>query len=111
MLITTPSRPARRGVKIVFGVGFERRLIAFEGEEIIGLVGDDLVGDFDLTSHGVDGHQRAFKLLDDRVERWRAPLRSAGRIPRATLIVPCKVNALLLTQREPCFWVKALGTR
>jgi len=27
-------------------------------------VGDDLVGDLDLAAHGVDGHQRAFELLD-----------------------------------------------
>src|SRR3984893_13801354 len=50
------------GVKVVFRIGFERRLVALEGEHVIGFVGDDLVGDLDLTAHGVDGHQRAFEL-------------------------------------------------
>jgi len=53
----------RRGVEVVFGIGFERRLVAPEGEHIIGLVGDDLVSDLDLTAHGIDGHQRTFDLL------------------------------------------------
>jgi hypothetical protein len=51
------------GAEIVLDIGFQRRLVAFEGEQIIGLVGDDLVGDLDLTAHGVDGHQRARELV------------------------------------------------
>jgi hypothetical protein len=62
---------------------------------------------FRLTAIRAGGFRAGSWDLDGRVERWRA----AGRMPRATLIVPCKVNALLLTQREPCFWVKTLGTR
>jgi hypothetical protein len=27
-------------------------------------MGHDFVGDVDLTAHGIDGHQRAFELLD-----------------------------------------------
>src|ERR1700733_9176284 len=53
----------RRGVEIVFYVGFQGRLVALEGEHVIGLVGNDPVGDVDLTTHGVDGHQRALELL------------------------------------------------
>ena len=46
----------RRGVKVVFGIGFEGWLITLQGEDVIGFVGDDFVGDLDLTAHGVDGH-------------------------------------------------------
>jgi len=57
------SRIARRSsAEIVLDVGFQRRLIAFQGEQIIGLVGDDLVGNLDLAAHGIDGDQRPFKL-------------------------------------------------
>ena len=52
-----------RGFEIAFDIGFERGLIAFESEEIIGAMGDDFVGDFDLTAHRVDGDERAFELL------------------------------------------------
>src|SRR5258708_26123343 len=51
------------GSEIVLDIGFERGLVALEGEQVIGLVGDDLVGDFDLAAHGVDGHQSALELL------------------------------------------------
>jgi len=36
---------------------------ALEGEHVIGLMFNDLVGNGDLTAHGIDGHQRAFELL------------------------------------------------
>ena len=52
-----------RGAEIVLDIGFEGGLVAFEGEQVIGLVGDDLVGDLDLAAHGVDGDERAFELL------------------------------------------------
>ena len=57
------SSPAGRGVEIGLDLGFEGRLIALERQQIIGLVGDDLVGDVDLTAHGIDGDERAFELL------------------------------------------------
>ena len=53
----------RRGVEIVFDIGFEGRLIALQRQQEIGLVFDDLVGDFDLTAHGVDGDEGAFELF------------------------------------------------
>jgi hypothetical protein len=36
-------------------------------------VGDDLVGEVDLAAHGVDGHQRPFKLIGcgEVVEEFR----------------------------------------
>ena len=49
--------------EVIFGIGFERWLVTFEGENVVGFVGDDLVSDLDLTTHGVDGDQRAFELL------------------------------------------------
>jgi hypothetical protein len=52
----------RRVLEITFDIGFERGLIALQSEEIIGVVVDDLVGDFDLAAHGVDGDERAFEL-------------------------------------------------
>ena len=48
--------------EITFDIGFERGLISFEREEIIGAMVDDLVGDFDLATHGVDGDERAVEL-------------------------------------------------
>ena len=53
----------RRGVEITCDVAFQGRLVAFQPQEIIGSVRDDLVGDRDLAAHGVDGDQRAFKLF------------------------------------------------
>src|ERR1700741_1966381 len=49
--------------EIVLDVGFEGGLVALEGEQVIGLVGNDLVGDGDLAAHGVDAHERVFELL------------------------------------------------
>ena len=53
----------RRGAEIVLDIGFERRLIALEGQQVIGLVGDNPVGDLDLAAHGVDADQGALELL------------------------------------------------
>jgi hypothetical protein len=50
------------GTEVVSDLGFEGRLVALEGEQVIGLMFDDLVGDRDLAAHGVDGHQRALEL-------------------------------------------------
>ena len=52
----------RSGTEVVSDLGFEGWLVAFEGEQVIGLMFDDLVGDRDLATHGVDGHQRALEL-------------------------------------------------
>jgi hypothetical protein len=53
----------RSGAEIVHDIGFEGGLVALEREQVIGLVGDDLVGDVDLAAHSVDGDQGAFELL------------------------------------------------
>ena len=53
----------RGGAEIVDDVVFEGGLGALERQDVIGLVGDDPVGDLDLTAHGVDGDQGAFELL------------------------------------------------
>ena len=37
-----------RGAEIVLDIGFERGLVALEGEQVIGLVSNDLVGNLDL---------------------------------------------------------------
>src|SRR5271165_1687735 len=50
------------GAEIVLDIGFECRLVAFEGEQVIGLIRDDLVGDLDLAAHSVDGDECAFEL-------------------------------------------------
>ena len=50
------------GAEIVLDIGFEGRLVALEGEQVVGLMGDDLVGDPDLAAHGVDRDQRTFEL-------------------------------------------------
>ena len=53
----------RRGAEIVLDIGLQRRLIALEGQQVIGLMGDDPVGDLDLAAHGIDTDQRALELL------------------------------------------------
>src|SRR5436305_11700683 len=51
------------GAKVVRDIGFKRRLIALQRQQIVGAMGEDLVGNLDLTPHGIDGHQRTFELL------------------------------------------------
>ena len=53
----------RCAVEVGLDVGFQGGLVALEGEQVVGLVGDDLVGDLDLAAHGVDGDQGALELL------------------------------------------------
>ena len=53
----------RRGFEVGFDLGFQGRLIALQRQQKIGLVFDDLGGDFDLTPHGVDGDEGAFELF------------------------------------------------
>ena len=43
-------------------IGFEGRLIALEGEDIVGGVIEDFLSDVDLTAHGVDGDDGAGEL-------------------------------------------------
>ena len=52
----------RRGFEIGVDLRFQRRLIAFQRQQKIGLVLDDLGGDVDLAAHGVDGDESAFEL-------------------------------------------------
>ena len=52
-----------RGAEIVLDIGIERRLNAFESEQIIGFVGEDPVCDFDLATDGIDGDERALELF------------------------------------------------
>ena len=47
----------RRGFEIGFDFGFQGRLIAFQRQQEIGLVLDDLGGDLDLTPNRVDGDE------------------------------------------------------
>jgi hypothetical protein len=42
----------RSGTEVVCNLGFERWLVAFEGQQVIGLVLNNLIGDGDLTAHG-----------------------------------------------------------
>src|ERR1700737_2116001 len=51
------------GAEIVSDIGFERGLVALEGKQVIGLMGDDLIGDLDLAAHGIDDHECALELL------------------------------------------------
>ena len=53
----------RSGTEVVGDFGFERWLVALESEQVVGLVLDDLVGDGDLASNRIDGHQRSFDLF------------------------------------------------
>jgi hypothetical protein len=59
----TTSSFCQNGVEIIGDLGFERWLIALEGEQVVSLVFNDLIGDGDLTAHSVDGHQRSFELF------------------------------------------------
>ena len=43
-------------------IGFERRLVAFEGQQEISLMDDNPVCNLDLSAHGVDGHEGTCKL-------------------------------------------------
>ena len=52
----------RRIAEIGSDVGLQGRVIALEGQQIVGAMADDLVGDLDLTAHGVDGDERPFQL-------------------------------------------------
>ena len=61
------------GAEIVLHIGFESRLISLEGQQVVGLVFDDFVGNPDLAADGVDGDKRAFKLpgLGELIENIR----------------------------------------
>lgn len=56
------ERGGRSGAEIVLDIGFQRRLVALEGEQVIGIVGNDLVGNLHLAAHRIDGDQRPFRL-------------------------------------------------
>ena len=61
----------RGGAEVGHDIGFQGRLVALERQQVIGLVGHDLVGDLDLTAQGVDGDQGPFELagLGEVVEK------------------------------------------
>ena len=63
----------RRSVEISFDLRLHGRLIAFQRQQKVGFVRDDLGGDVDLTPYGVDGDERAFELprLGQPVEQDR----------------------------------------
>jgi len=42
------------------------RMVALEGEQVIGFVFNDLVGDRNLAAHGGDGHQCSLELIGFR---------------------------------------------
>ena len=52
----------RRGPEVVLDFPLEGQLVAFQGKQEIGLVGDNPIRDLDLAAHGVDGYQSAFEL-------------------------------------------------
>jgi len=54
---------AGAGTEVVLDFGFQRRLVALAGEQVIGLMFDDLVSDRDLATHGGDAHQRSLELV------------------------------------------------
>ena len=62
IVVLETSSSAGRGFEIGFDFRFQRRLIALQRQQEIGLVLDDFGGDFDLASHGVDGDESAFEL-------------------------------------------------
>jgi hypothetical protein len=51
------------GLEVIGDLGFKRWLVALEGEQVVSLVLNDLIGDGYLTAYGVDGHQRSFELF------------------------------------------------
>jgi hypothetical protein len=51
------------GAELVRDLGLDGWLVVFKGAQIIGAVRDDLIGDGNLTAHGIDGYQRAFELI------------------------------------------------
>ena len=63
----------RGGAEVVLNLGFEARLVAFEGEHVIRLVSDDPVGDLHLTAHGIDRDPSALELpgLGQKIEQVR----------------------------------------
>ena len=71
VLVTSSSAGA--GPEVILDLGLQGQLIAFQGEQEIGLVRDDLVGDRDLAAHGVDRHQGACELpcFGEVVEKLR----------------------------------------
>jgi hypothetical protein len=77
----------RSGVEIIDDLGLERWLVALEGEQVVCLVFNDLIGDGDLTAHGVDGHQRSVKLFGfgQVVEKFRNGGDFIGFLGRAEL--------------------------
>jgi hypothetical protein len=48
----------RRGAKVVLDIGLQGGLVALQGEQIVGFMDDDLVGNFHLAPDGVDGDER-----------------------------------------------------
>ena len=64
---------SRGGAEVRRDLGFEGRLISFQGEHVIRLVSDDPVGDLHLTAHGIDRDQSALELpgLGQKIEQVR----------------------------------------
>ncbi len=54
------------GAEVVGDLGLAGRLVASQGEQVVGRVGEDLVGDVDLAANRVDAHQRRFELIGGR---------------------------------------------
>ena len=101
------------GAKIVRNLGFEGRLVAFEGEQVIGLVFDDLVGDLDLAAHGVDGHERSFELIGfgQVVEEFRDGRDFVGLLGHAELSQDQSSVGRVGTQRVEGLEPRALVVR
>ena len=60
-VVLATSSTSGASCEVIPTSALQRGLIALQREQKIGPVRDDLVGDFDLATHRVDGDQRAFE--------------------------------------------------
>ena len=113
----------RGGAKVVLDLSFQGQLVALQGEQEIGLVGDDFVGDLDLAAHGIDGDQRSVELpgLGEMIEQFRdggdfvglfrhAELRQ-GEPPRVRYVEVGPVTLARRLNRRLGKWVARLDAR
>lgn len=67
LLMVAPScrfqiEVAQGDVKMVHHFFVRPPLVSFNGKDVVGIGVDDLLGDRDLGSHGIDGHGVAFEI-------------------------------------------------
>ena len=56
------DRGGGRGFKITVDVGMKRRLVIFDGQQVVGLGVKDRLGDVGIASHGINRDQSAVKV-------------------------------------------------